>query len=234
MAFEGNTNEELAGKAPLRAANLEKLEALADVFELLSIAFSYPTPELTEALVSDNFQADLAACLEELGLLQKETLKLDPDETPESLLASMKREYSRLFLSPGKLAIIYPYESAFLFVMRGGKGMPTLMCNPLTANVEQFMVAAQALPKTYRTEPVDSVYAELDFLRHLYTTALATERSGAEESSVASAQWIDKANEFRQAHVHTWMPEFMKKTHALSRIQIYRQLAEIGLLVLAT
>lgn len=208
-----------------------KLEALADGFELLSLAFSFPTLELSEALTSGSFQADLACCLDELEISTPTRIECAGDS--QDLYASMRREYSRLYHSPGKLAVLYLYESAFLFSERRGEGFPVLISNPITINVERHMAAAGALPKTARREPVDSVFEECAFMSHLFTQALSNTFLDTEEGTCNARQWIHAAHEFYCQHIETWLPMFMDRTIELSRSVVYRQLAESGKAILS-
>jgi TorA maturation chaperone TorD len=218
----------------------DKLGALADICELLAISFSFPSSELTEAISSGNFQADLIACLEELGvsldpeLLSRMTQGETSPQSAQGLHESMRKEYSRLYLSPGTLAIIYPYEGAFRYVAGGGKGSPTLFINPTALDVERYMRRADALPDNANTEPVDSIFSELDFLRLLYTTALINASSEISRGDELSRQWLEFAEEFRVQHIDTWLEQFMRETIRLSRIEVYRWLAETALAVFDT
>ncbi len=214
--------------------SFKKVEASADICELLALSFSFPSLSLAEAIVSGSFQADAMSCLEELEQLEGldalergfDTLRAGD---PQELYTHMKREYSRLFLSPGKLAVIYPYEGAFLYKKRGGKGAPTLFINPATIDVESYMKKAEALPENARVEPVDSVFCELDFLRLLYTRVLADLPADPESKNNQARCSLDLAEEFRAKHPDKWIYDFMQETKEHSRIEIYRLLAELGL-----
>jgi TorA maturation chaperone TorD len=140
------------------------------------------------------------------------------------LASELRKEYSRLFLSPGRLAVIYPYESAFRFVEGGGKGFPTLFANPITNDVEKRMRAADALPEDTRKVPVDSIHRELDFLRVLLTNAAACLHAERPEDA---RQWLELAEAFRADHIETWVPSFMRRTAAEARHPVYRGLAEV-------
>ncbi|HBT94628.1 MAG TPA: hypothetical protein DEB24_00200 [Coriobacteriia bacterium] len=214
----------------------ETLAANADISELFSAAFSFPSPELAEALYSGNFQADLMDCLGELGIVIDSELRsritaCRVEQDREGLHESMRREYTRLYLTPGKYAIIHPYEGAFEFVAGGGKGSPTLFINPTAIAVETLMKRADALPENSRTEPVDSIFTELDFLRILYTRALACRNSGVEKGDGVAESWLDFAERFRAEHIDNWLHGFMSATIEQTRLDVYRWLAEVGRVV---
>lgn len=203
----------------------EPLAALADGFELLSLSFSFPSQSLARALVDGSFREDLEACLKELGVSDAPDLEIGDD--PAELLNAMRREYSRLYHSPGKLAVIYPYESAFLFVRRG-KGSPTLLANRITGEVEAAMARAGCLPKTACREAVDSVWQECDAMRHMLTQALACLLAPVEEGTVRADWWLARAEAFFNEHIASWVPAFMDATMEQARLPVYRSLAEIG------
>ena len=203
----------------------QRIIATADMFELLSLAFSFPSSTLAEGIVSGAYWEDFKACLSELG--RSSTVSVPAFEaSPDSMFDDMRKEYSRLFLSPGKLAVIYPYESAFLFAKTGRRGLPTLFVNPITQDVEKQMREAGALPEDYRKEPVDSVGKELGFLQILYTLAAVAEH---EHDAEQTAGLIQRAELFRRDHVDVWMPSFFEMTIKKSRIDAYSMLAQVAL-----
>lgn len=208
-----------------------QVATLADVFELLSAAFSFPTPELAEAICSGAFQSDISECLQELGICNEvPSLDLTDAHTPANLLAEMRKEYSRLFLSPGKLAIIYPYESAFKFVEKGTDEMPTLFITPTTVDVERFWKRAGDLPEDARKEPLDRIDKEFGFLCIAYTNELlALNETRAEDARL----WAELARDFREKHIDSWVFAFMEQTAQKTRLKIYEGLAQTALIALA-
>lgn len=202
------------------------LAALADGFELLSVSFAFPVKELAEALTSGAFQSDADTCLKELGAGGAPEFVVANDE--KQLFASMKKEFSRLYHSPGRLSILYLYESAFLFVERGTEGYPTLFANPITNSVETIMKEAAFLPETAHREPVDSIWQECDLMRHLLTQALARRLSKEEKGDTEVLYWLSRAELFGREHVATWMADFMRATIECAQIPAYRYFAQIG------
>jgi TorA maturation chaperone TorD len=227
------------------SAQQEQAIACADIAELLSAASSFPTLEFAQGLCSEAFTHDFLTCLFEAGVsddhLQKaEALgeKLHLRNDAATLLGELKKEYSRLFLAPGKLVVIYPYESAFCFVERGGEGFPSLFINPITADVEAYLRRADALFDDYRKEPADAVFRELDFLRLLYThIAASLNESASEAGSSAEANngaelWVEQLRSFKASHIDNWMPRFFRRVKEKTRHEAYAQLSELALLSL--
>ena len=115
----------------------------ADAFELVSCAFAYPDERLAQGLVDGSFADDARACLLDAGAdpaaadSTAEALAAWRDASAADLLADMRIVYSRLYLAPGGHTPIFPYESAFLHVERGMKGVPALFRTPVTLDVER-------------------------------------------------------------------------------------------------
>lgn len=220
----------------------EQAVACADMAELFSAAFSFPSLELAQALCTGAFMCDLYACLSEVGVtkthVQKAEFlskKLHSPSDAASLLVELKKEYSRLFLAPGKLVVIYPYESAFRFVERGGEGFPALFVNPITTDVEAYLRRADALPDDYRKEPVDAIFRELDFLRLLYThiaASLNEVANGNIEADGNARLWIEQLQSFKATHIDSWMPQFLERVKKETRHEVYAQLSDLALLSL--
>ena len=239
-------------------AALTRAIACADIFELLSIAFAFPNETLAQALLDGSFDEDLRACLGELGLLAScnghvddirlsvasgvevmdgmdgthpiEAEVTSADDDPATLLSTLRQEYTRLFLMPGKHALIFPYEAAFRHVAAGRDGIPTLFIAKATKDVERRMKHFGVLPKTARTEPVDSIHQELEFMRFLYTGLAGALHLGDE---VNQETWQREIDDFRQSHVDLWLPELMQRVEEETRSPIFRALSQVAGAVLS-
>ncbi|MDR1183682.1 MAG: molecular chaperone TorD family protein [Coriobacteriales bacterium] len=215
---------------------LQQAIASADICAILSTAFSYPDDLFAQALLDGSFDEDLQACLGELGFVLPAVdtalnvqMTLAPSADRGIVCNMLRKEYSRLFLMPGRSTLIFPYEAAFCHVAEGREGMPMLFIAPATKDVERRMRAFKVLPKSARREPVDSVSCELDFLRFLYTGfANALNQNDTQDLEV----WQSEIADFRSNHVDTWIPAFMKRTLKETDCPTYRTLAEAALAAL--
>ena len=219
----------------IRMANntlLTKAIASADMCALLSIAFTFPDEVFAQALSKGAFKADLLGILDELeagsATLHDVTQRIDQiSGTNAPSFGEMRREYTRLYLSPSRTLLIYPYESAFLHVAEGKPDIPMLFIAKRTIEVEQWMRRLEALPETFNKEPVDSIWQELDFMRQLYASyanALHLEDPDAAES------WLLEVVDFREKHLDAWAPLFMQRTEEEARLPLYGTLAWIACL----
>ncbi|MDR1184073.1 MAG: molecular chaperone TorD family protein [Coriobacteriales bacterium] len=202
--------------------------ASADLCALLCAAFSFPTREMAEGIADGSFMDDFTACLKELDV----RVSLPPPpifHETDPLLNEMKREYTRLYQTPGRYHVLYPYETAFRHVADGHEGIPTLFIAPLTLDVERWMKRFDALPENSRTEPVDHVATELDFLRLLYTSYA---NALLQEDTEVVTAWLTEISGFYRQHVDPWIPEFMKATRVETRSSVYLALAELALVAL--
>jgi TorA maturation chaperone TorD len=213
---------------------LKRAIASADIFALLSAAFSYPDPEFAQALLDGSFDSDITACLSELGYPAQDNKPLKtailPDTTTDNLLDMLRKEHSRLFLLPGKYANIFPYESAFRHVASGRSGTPALFIATQTKDVERRMRTLGVLPETAHTQPVDSIHAELDFLRVLYASWA---NAILQDDEPAICAWEAELRDFRICHIDAWIPDLMNQVCAQTRSDIYRALASTALIALS-
>jgi TorA maturation chaperone TorD len=216
---------------------LKRAVANADIFALLSAAFSFPTEETARGISSGNLKKDFLACLQELEISKDQIEEFEEafsklETSGEDLsFKSMNKEHSYLYLVLGGNTRIFPFEAAFLHVAEGRGGVPALFIAARTLDARHWMKRCGVLPENANIEPVDSIYGELDFMRLLYTS-LANALQ-IEDDSAASA-WTNEIDGFRKAHIDTWVPAFMERTIAESRTPVYRELAKIALLSLTT
>lgn len=92
------------------------------------------------------------------------------------------------------------------------------------------MAEAGVAPATARTEPVDSVHLEFDFLSFLYLRrgdALERKRGGC--ASDDSDAWADRIESFATGHALAWLPAFMRQVKGRARLAAYAHLGDLGL-----
>ena len=172
-----------------RQISMQQAIALADLCELLSVAFRFPTAELACALADGGFADDARNCLVEAGFGTDEAERacalLDgfAGADARDLFAELRKGYSLLFLAPGADVPVWPYEAAFRHVAEHKQGAPMLFRAPITLNVEHMMAEAGVRPTDARKEPADSVADEFAFLSYLYGKA-AEAQFGAGESHI--------------------------------------------------
>lgn len=206
----------------------EKTAALADFYELFGVAFGFPTLELAQALADGAFESDYNAIVGELGTSPAFPCADLGNVSVDRLFSELKREFSRMYLSPGWLRVIYPYESAFIFRKSDEKGMPAMIVTRAAADVEAFMRRAGILPEDYAREPVDRIDKELAVMSAAYVNQLAASGSGKE---AVAKRWASLACEFRTRHLDTWVSDFMRCTITASRCESYAVLARAFLAV---
>ena len=204
----------------------------ADGYELLSCAFAYPDERLANGLVDGAIAEDAHACLLDAGADDETAKAVDGGlnawrgGSPEGVLATLCKEYSRLYLTPGGRTPIQPYESAFLHVERALPGVPSLFRTPVTMDVERQMREAGVAAKNARKEPCDSVFEEFEFLSYAY--AKLAEALHAEDRENA-ASWEGRIRTFEKDHALAWLPSFMRHTQELSGNEPYAAFAALAL-----
>lgn len=198
---------------------LRRAIGLADMYELMAVAWAFPTVELAVSLADGTFANDASAVLGDVGAVGAEIDDIvsvlrelggrggDIEGIGERYSA-MRKEYSLLFLAPGACVSVFPYESAFRHRAMGASGAPALFRSPVTLDVENQMREAGVTPVDARTEPVDSVWNECTFLSYLLgKRAEAIEARDAD----AEARWCDAAMRFWGDHGALWLPAFMEQ-----------------------
>ena len=148
--------------------------------------------------------------------------------------ALLRREYSRLFLTPGLEVPVWPYESAFLHREAGRTDTPDLFRTKTTVDVERQMADAGVRPEHVRTEPCDLCATELEFLSYLYARwgeAMRTAKCGesGRECEDGARAWVVRIAAFVELHALKWFPRFFEQVILESRIPAYRCFAEFGL-----
>ena len=218
--------------------DIRRAIGLADACELMRACFAYPDERVSEALVDGAFSSDLCGSLEDAGFegadgasgLLSGFSALGTDEC----LSRLRRGSSFLYFAPEKIPPVFPFESAFRFVMHGREGSPVIMSSPVTADVELHMREAGVLPKTARREPADSVWDEFSFMSYLYGQVAKSLYEGRADEA---AEWADRIVRFWDDHASKWLPAFMEKTieEAPKRSYgaEYGTLAQVGLVVLS-
>ena len=217
----------------------KRLEALADAFELLRVATSFPQEPLARAVSDGALAADARGCLEDCGV--------DPDglsvacaswealrgSEPGGLWASMRRGHSLLHMRQGSGVAVWPYESAFVHARTGKRGEPALFRTHVTLAVETCMREAGVLPADRLTEPCDSVWDECSFVSYL----LAGELEALAQGDAARAGLCrTRLQAFVREHVLVWFPGYFDEVRgAVVRLGMeepaasyYRGLAAFG------
>lgn len=218
-----------------RESEIQRIIAWADLYELLRAAFTFPTEELAQALVDGSFGADVLACLEEASFEARDIetadnycKRLEKQAEVDSLFAEMKKDYSHLYLGPGELRVIYPYEGAFLYAEKNEGQIPALFFTATANDVERQMREAGVVPQNARIEPVDSIQNELEFMMFLYVKIASCIQEGKiEEESV----WRLRMKKFYSDHILPWVPRFLEKTSEAAKTEVYRALVGIAFLI---
>lgn len=218
---------------------LRRAIGLADLCELASAAFAFPTRELAAALSGGSFAEDCRSCLEDAGLGADVVegamagFRSFEGRPVEVLFDLLRKGSSLLFFAPGGESPVWPYEAAFLFAASGREGEPTLFRTACQLDVEKRMREAGVLPKDARTEPSDSVWNELSFMSYLYGSVAKALHEGR---GADAAEWSGRIVHFWDEHAVKWLPAFMEKTVEEAPMHSYGAeyaiLAEVGLLVL--
>lgn len=211
---------------------LRKAIGIADLFELLSVSFAYPNEEFAQALADESVAADWRSCWEDATGEPFDPAQAGFEGEPFAAPASyeqLRQEYSRLYLLPGKEAIIWPYEGAFKYRADGREGAPGLFRTPTCLDVERQMKEAGVITKDARSIPADSIDKELEFMAYLLGCHARSISEAGESPSAEEDIWATRAATFAHDHVLNWMDAFMKQTIEFTRLDAYRDLARLAI-----
>lgn len=193
---------------------LERLAGLADAFELLRVATSFPAEELARAAVTGALADDARSCLEDCGMAPEAAAAVVAPWTvlaggdAGELWAAMKRGHSLLHVRQGAGVAVWPYESAFIHRRMGMPGEPALFRTHVTLAVEASMRTAGVLPEDYLVEPCDSVWDECSFIAYLLGDEAAALASGDGMPDALAETRRGQLTAFVREHVLAWLPEF--------------------------
>lgn len=208
--------------------SLHRAIGMSDLASLLSIAFCFPEDDrLAGALVDGSFLSDWRASWQDAcGDVSADDEALIERCAPvfaEARQDGLRKEFSRLFLTPGVDVPIWPYESAFRHRAMGAPGVPSLFRSRITLDVERQMGEAGVRFSRDRTEPADNVFVEFEFLAFLHAGEAEAIRC-VEDVEL----WQRRIVGFAHDHALAWLPELMGDCVQQSRIGAYRCLAELG------
>lgn len=193
--------------------------ARAEAFGLLALAFFDPTPELVRGLADGSYRAALQDAAGELTWPFQELPASLFEGDAAAALKTLKVEYARLFIGPGRPAVS-PYETIYEGKARAIR--PLLMVSPAAMAVEQAYREAGVTVAAGLREPPDHFAAEAEFLYYLGHKEAgcwtAGDRAGAEA-------WQERARVFLAAHLGGWGQEFCRLVEAESRHPFYRAAA---------
>lgn len=215
-------------KMSLEQRALHHAVGMSDMASLLAAAFRFPQDdEFACALADGSFLADWRASIEDACDVvsddDKELIGRCTSVFSEAKQDELRKEFSRLFLSPGVEVPVWPYESAFRHRAMGAPGVPSLFRSRITLDVERQMEELGVRFSNDRSEPADSAFVELEFLAFLHAGEAEAIRSDAD-----AGLWRSRISSFAEDHALMWLPAFMEDCVIQSRIGAYRCLAELG------
>lgn len=156
----------------------------AELFRLCSACFMLPDDQLVNWLRADGLPA----------VLSDARAGAYSDAPQDELLHRLRIEYTRLFLGrPDPL--IHLHESLFLARVQGREA--SAFIDPVALDVKAAYAKARVKGATGKNDPLDSIYAECEFLCYLL--------------SVGDAGCLALYDDFRSRHFDRWAGSFAKR-----------------------
>lgn len=199
-------------------SEVAKVIGLADLCELMSVTFAYPSKEdlsLAQALSDGSYASDAVSCLKDAGASgdDMDAVRSLLDSFAGRAIAELHEElrqgHSILFQTPGGETPVWAYEAPFKYVAAGREGSPSLFRSPATVDVEQLMAKAGNPYTMGLHQPADSIWAELAHMSFLLGSLAQALARNDTETALCYRQL---ACEFVTKHLGTWGPQFMELT----------------------
>ena len=204
-----------------------RLANRAYLYRMFHIAFgAEPSAEELRALGSAESVAamrylgqacreDDAAAAEELAKTADALAALGAKADDEDFVASLKSDFTRLFLAPGD-AYVHPWESPYI-------GKETMLFQESTLDVRHRFREHGFTAAEFGHFPEDHVSMMLDFLAHLSSRAYDAFGDGRDAEAV---RVLLSQEDFVNAHLLNWLPDFRSKLHAADQVGTFALLSD--------
>jgi putative dimethyl sulfoxide reductase chaperone len=200
-------------------------QARGAIYRLLSRCFYEPTPQLLEDIARGPSASLLQNLLTtfQVGTLEEMLAPAGNGAARASagdgsLVESLKAEYDRLFEGPGHVQVP-PYESVHRTDVPEIERGLLMGCATLDAK-RRYAEAGLAMAKGFTDLP-DHIAVELEFMCYLCTKE--AEAGGA----TRDGRFVKAQREFLREHFMKWLPDFSDKVITSSKVQFYRDLAQV-------
>jgi TorA maturation chaperone TorD len=192
------------------AMDADKLITQAALYEILALAFLYPTDVLVDALTSGEYAEaleEITAALDTQSPEQASAIKeLDTytGKDPTAVLHELRQEHTRLYIGAPE-PLVSPYAGVWQAKRDGVQ--PLLFVSKESMAVERFMRQCGVGQPEGTNEPLDHIGSELEFLQYL---CLVQAGSAAPAKDVTIPG--DAYEQFYTKHFNTWAQDFAKAT----------------------
>ena len=213
--------------------NYDKFQILSTAWELASFSLRYPTRETLDAVMSRQWEdtiVEISVTLSELSASKVKTPsyeKLCLTDSPDAIFLMLRTEATRLFLG-APVPIISPYEGIWSAI--DNNVQPLLIVNSSSLEVSKFMNACGISKPDSRSEPVDHIAIECEFLEYLclrtanINIALETPLVPNEKLPGGSSQAA--YHMFLNEHFLTWAERFAEKLESETTHGYYKNLSK--------
>jgi len=178
------------------------------------------------------------------GVVGQALAAVTPDVRVEALAAwvesrergelqqELAREYTRLFVGPGR-GYIPPYESVQVdtpYSGQHGNSRPEdhrsgrLLCGPSMVAVQHAYAAAGLAIDPDQGEVPDHIGLELQFMHHLCNREAEAWNQG---DAGAALEWRTRQRSFLIEHLRTWVPKFCAQVQAITNQPYYQAMAAV-------
>jgi TorA maturation chaperone TorD len=180
-----------------------------EAYRLLADCYQLPDQNLKENLIrlSSNMKTVCGQASEYVCQMKKNIEQINDSE-------HLKVDYAKLFVGPYRL-LAAPYGSVYL------EGERTVMGESTVDAQHRYREAGLDIAKDFNEAP-DHIAAELEFMYVLILNELEGISTSDEEKTIGS---LHQQNDFLQAHLGAWVPDFVQDVERNAQTSFYRNLA---------
>lgn len=206
-----------------------RMFAAADLFQIIGIAYEFPKEDFARGVGEGSVVSDALSCLSEMGCPDVSALfdskGLERAASRNSIgdvLLRMRREHSRLFANPAR-PVVWIYETMFCFEGDGGGKRPDAFVSPECLHLEQMMRESGVEVSEANKQPVDYFPTQMQFLSYLCNATAHELLLGGD-----AGKNLIYLREFKRKHLDRWVPDFLDRVAAETRLEEYRVLANLA------
>lgn len=207
----------------------------ADMYQLLSLLFQFPTEETATGIKEGTIVEDIATIFSEIGIDAEQDdssvydgFELAEAKSMQEILSNLRREYTLLFSHPDN-PIVPIYETVFLHDPEEHGARYQMYVSPIATDVGRCYKEAGVTSSGSINEPVDHIATELEFMAYLEKLKAQAMVDERKEALIGISRSI---KEFKEEHFLKWAPDFFLRCAEADECCIYRTIGKVGVIFL--
>lgn len=195
---------------------------LSNLFALLATANECPTPDTVHMYTSGQLGKDFRTVWGQLELPEDmlapylDALSTFEGKDDQEVLSVLRREYTRLFLTEGRLVFNCqgPWQNK-----KDGKEAVLFMVNPLSTEISDFMRYCGVVKADGYNDSMDMLENEWCFC-----SILASKPKGLEDKGIDP---LEKLDEFIDTYMKAWVPDYAADVQKNTQVAYFDAFAQL-------